>query len=335
MTIHAAKGLEFPIVILANLGSQEGRRRCYVADHKAGRLYFSFGRDRVFTQKEYEKAWEEEEAELKMERQRLLYVAMTRARDHLILPVFKLKKKEAEYLDWLIEFITGAESLSEGGRELVRILDETLEGNFVEPVKSDEEADIGGLFHRLLDLSEERERLVAATAQRKQDIIRPSDEWEAGVLTVDEGGIEAAEALAAGRALHEYLARAPIGVTPDYSMLKIICEREDASYETVVKMTENTVRSHVWRKAQESGRSWREVPISYIDGNVIVRGRIDLVWEDGDGIQLADFKSGVVQPDSHRRQLERYARGIELATGRKVSAGWIVTARDGGVHRLW
>jgi ATP-dependent exoDNAse (exonuclease V) beta subunit len=88
MTIHRAKGLEFPVVCLADLGRKAGGMRSPLLVGRDGapglRLYALGGGDSVPTP-----AWErlaEEDAQADAEEERrLFYVAMTRARELLIL----------------------------------------------------------------------------------------------------------------------------------------------------------------------------------------------------------------------------------------------------------
>jgi DNA helicase-2/ATP-dependent DNA helicase PcrA len=70
-----------------------------------------------------------------------------------------------------------------------------------------------------------------------------------------------------------------------------------------------------------------EVKISLVKDGYILRGSLDLVRSDGDGVEIIDFKADV-KPDPaedweslerNRRQLEVYAHLVEERTGRRVS----------------
>ncbi len=87
MTIHRAKGLEFPVVCVADLGRQSGARRPQLLaerDATGIRLAPLGGGETIPTQTWERLAADEAAAEAEEER-RLFYVAMTRAKELLIL----------------------------------------------------------------------------------------------------------------------------------------------------------------------------------------------------------------------------------------------------------
>ncbi|MFN8176995.1 MAG: UvrD-helicase domain-containing protein [bacterium] len=83
LTVHKAKGLEFPIVVLADLGGEAANPPRVVPDRTTGALEFRLGGD-VET-KGFREASAREAARRRAEDVRLLYVAATRARDRLVL----------------------------------------------------------------------------------------------------------------------------------------------------------------------------------------------------------------------------------------------------------
>ena len=82
-TMHAAKGLEWPIVVPINTMTRVMPPESALTDRASGRFYC-----RVFGVEPagYETARDDEKAELDRERVRLWYVASTRARELLVLP---------------------------------------------------------------------------------------------------------------------------------------------------------------------------------------------------------------------------------------------------------
>ncbi len=144
MTVHKSKGLEFPIVWIADATYGGGRDRRIVAAHAEHGIAVSLGADHLDTDDEslraasFEMLKRVEERMDAAEKKRLLYVAATRARDHLIISGAPGRAKLAG--DHWLGKITGALGIEEterpgsidysGGRAVINWhgADETLEG---------------------------------------------------------------------------------------------------------------------------------------------------------------------------------------------------------------
>jgi ATP-dependent helicase/nuclease subunit A len=90
MTIHKAKGLEFPVVVVPDLGrGGPWRAPIILADRESGRLAVNLGRlaDTTMTTLDWADAETREIQRVEAETLRVLYVALTRAERGLVLPV--------------------------------------------------------------------------------------------------------------------------------------------------------------------------------------------------------------------------------------------------------
>lgn len=90
MTIHKSKGLEFPVVILANCGKQfnqtDQRQKLLIHPaFKLGLRIYDSARRRIYTSLPYVATQLAKDIDAKAEELRVLYVALTRAKEKLIL----------------------------------------------------------------------------------------------------------------------------------------------------------------------------------------------------------------------------------------------------------
>ncbi len=101
MTMHAAKGLEFPVVILPDLSRgpwRESSEIDYLPEFGIGCVFQMSGEDSASPTLALRNIRQVTSARDKEEEDRLLFVAMTRAEDHLILSGSKIAGRLAELL---------------------------------------------------------------------------------------------------------------------------------------------------------------------------------------------------------------------------------------------
>jgi ATP-dependent helicase/nuclease subunit A len=98
----------------------------------------------------------------------------------------------------------------------------------------------------------------------------------------------------------------------------------------------------VLTRARRAPRLLREVPFSVVIEGRLAEGRVDLVFEEEDGLVFVDYKTDRVEPAlrgtqealrafarerGHEQQAAVYARALAAATGRPVREGHLVYAR--------
>ncbi|MGB9628348.1 MAG: UvrD-helicase domain-containing protein, partial [Thermodesulfobacteriota bacterium] len=123
LTIHRAKGLEFPVVILADIGHKGDWREDFIIDRRGERIAIKVGsKESGYQTANYEELSQWEEKRKDAEERRLLYVGMTRARDFLVLPVYWVKEKKEgkkevpknSFLSYLQPYLSEPDNVSFG-----------------------------------------------------------------------------------------------------------------------------------------------------------------------------------------------------------------------------
>lgn len=326
MSIHAAKGLEFPVVIIPDLGRKTGggtdplllqrvKGTFAVSVGKAGQSW-------PVQTKNYEDMERDNVRRDDAERLRVLYVAMTRAKDVLVLPIFSEMPESslihdlAHILPTTLKF-GGRHNgwLMVDGRSVSRMDKEPAPVRLTLPDHPGAEAAF---------VAEERSRWITdrqaavGTAGTPDPVVLPSglvDQVKLGSLKQQSVRLETSPGgQTLGALVHEVLAVIPF-------------DREDLVEEYIRYFaTKRGVRESIATRAvalvraalqseliQSIGgkQSWREVPFSMDGPNGIVEGAIDLVVEDAGKVTVADFKTDAAGPELETELQSVYAPQLE------------------------
>ena len=337
MTVHGSKGLEFPVVILTGLNT---RRRNSADSVLFGRSDGPDARNSVevkvgsgiqtFQTAGHEALASDEKAMLDDEHVRLLYVATTRAMDHLVLSVYRsmsgdtdasyiASQFEGSYDKWRkLPDPTGQSALRFGTTNGQR--DDELD-----PVQHSREARTRWIETRVEVIGRQgRPNTVAATRLVKIAKEESKDEQE-----TDEPWRRGRAGTSIGRAVHAVLQTIDLATgegIEETSHAQAAAEGIPGRVDDIIRLSRVAVRSPVVKRAVESERYWREVPVGVPIGDGSLQGFIDLLFETPDGLVIVDYKTDSVRADGvsaaaarYRPQAGGYALAIQRSTGRPVS----------------
>ena len=310
LSIHKAKGLEFPVVVVPDLhrGPRDAGEgpilREWLTDvvgFRCGRLR---NRDRVAAEERFRRIRKEE-------LRRLLYVALTRAKDRLLLTGGK------SATDTLLAMILAAlrdEGLAVGddreqtlrgdGFEVsVRVCDR-LEPAWGPPPAAPAEPAVDYVAARAAWVEREAaaRRLQATPLLRRPSSAAAVDVERAIRLEREE---DETDPLSVGSRCHDVLAEMDLS-------------RPEAL--TLVDEAGGILRAffatEAFREIQSADEVHREVPfVATLDGEVW-SGQIDVLYRSGERWIVADYKSDRDErPQHYRKQAEVYARAAQRALG--------------------
>ena len=326
MTVHAAKGLEFPVVFIANMQGYKYHKRPVITDYAKRKIEVSFSaidRDWLSTGG-YDVAYSDDQEADVAERMRLLYVAMTRARDHLILPMFFNTDKNGEpqgiYYKWLTDFLNSEKNSAQESPPLWREIIDPGQGSIPQAAAEPEmiEIDVPGVLKAAEDFAIDRQQRLKAAIDRLPVYHLPSDQIEdLGITGTGRSKLKPpGTALQIGRAFHNYIARCDISLEVDFRLIEYAATEEGLPASELESLVKNCLESSLWREVNKAGNVWRETPVIAEASGKILKGVIDLIWTDEGGrAHSADFKTGAKDIEGHRSQLLDYAKSFEQATG--------------------
>ncbi len=309
MTAHAAKGLEFKVTIIAamNKGTNRGTPAVTFTTEFGLGLKWKDAND----QRGVKDSWSDANGGIVKRREehemsRLLYVAMTRAEEHLILSYSTGKQKAEAWARWVEDFF--------GERVVIHDQDP--------PLLTGDPPDLATavpVVPRPL-IGEQHDTAVNVTSlalfakcPRKYYIQRYAG-WATGrpakfdpeaLPKEDDDGVSAAEL---GSLVHEVLAGKP-GEYPDEALsLARVFQRSDLGQRA--------------EGAEKVSREWDF--IADIEGT-LVRGSIDLWFGEDGELFLVDYKTDMppVRPEDYAPQLAIYALALERAFGVRPAKAYL------------
>ena len=338
MTVHGAKGLEFPIVLLMGLNSSARTSRAAVLFDRASQaVEVSVGsRGRKFATAGYDSLAAREKQLEADEHVRLLYVAATRARDHLVLSMYRKDSgKDDTDAGRIAAILEGRDHLwreapaagavtrriqdAPGpGERLHRGAREVRAGDTLSGLTLQDRQDWNNRRRQMLR-DRSRPVSVAATglAQEFRAELLAEEPWKRG-----RGGTSI------GRAVHAVLQSVDLSSgagIDETARAQAAAEGIPRRWTEVAGLVRAAVSSATVRRAMAAPRFWREVPVAVPVGDGVLEGFVDLLFEEDGGLVLVDYKTDAADSEHlesaaarYRLQGGAYALALGRATGRPV-----------------
>jgi ATP-dependent helicase/nuclease subunit A len=338
LTVHGAKGLEAPVVILADIAVDplksggQGRGPDLLLDGDSRLPMLNIRKEERHGK--LEQALNMAEARDMKEHHRLLYVALTRAAEHLVLAGSLSKRQKGEVPEhaWFNLLEPAMQALGAaweeepgwGARMIYRAI-------ALEPTQAASASIAPIPVAEPLWL-----RTPAPQESRPPRPLTPSDlrDDDYGDGPASAALLQSAER---GRLIHALFERYDGRDIAEFEIfarqwLAREVRQQGIDIEAIIATSLAVITHPEWQSLFSSAAR-AEVPLAAQVGDVVITGRIDRLLIEEDRVVLVDFKTGrsiPAAPDNlpvaHLRQMAAYAAALEtIFPGRKVEAALLFT----------
>jgi ATP-dependent helicase/nuclease subunit A len=319
LTIHKAKGLEFPVVVLADLAgrsSDSGAKLLFRPDDGA-EIRFAGMRTAGFEEADKEHAKREEAEEI-----RLLYVAATRAKERLVIPWFAEKGGRIDLL---------ARGFTPGPSALVESPD--LESLGAADTEAGKAAAATGQVEQLLARRREWQESRAELLERAaRPLARVSPSKLAGEEEPREDepvGIEREKAMEIGSVVHGALEMVDLAATGAQQRAQI--ERfisqtclSDGEKRRAASLVGRALDSELMARVRRAEQVYRELPFTQVISNGLMEGKIDLLFCEHGRWVMVDYKTDArTEAEPYIRQLRAYEAALQQVAGISLAEKWL------------
>ena len=299
MTIHQSKGLEFSVVFVANLASKFASNVTWVANRFDNALEFRIGdRFSYFKTKGFDTAAESEKKFLSEEKKRLMYVALTRAKNILVLPKPSEddEKSFMEFVAPLFDHGNDFETYNYADSIQISPVDMPLT---VQTEKFPDLSYLSSILHGYLR--------TTATEQKEDAIIQTKKPY--AFLSRPKLGI----------AFHAYVERHPMSQSMvNEGILNQISTEAMIDPKDLKELVGVFLQSDLFHRLKASKQIHREVAFSFFEQNQLFEGYIDLMFEENGKWNIVDLKTDQLiakdlqtRADLYKNQLKIYESALK------------------------
>ena len=361
MSIHKSKGLEFPIVVLAGchagIDGRQKRPAEALFDWSSGLTGIHVG---PFTDLAGVYIAEKNRLRAEEETKRVLYVAMTRAREHLIVSIGPSSKKSAgnfvSLLDGaLLGRIGGAAQSTTVEIGPGRLEVEVIAASLTAPgpaTRKKNAAERKRDWRPYIDTWQRRGQIYG-TALNSPAFVTPTllkrqeQELAEAAATTQRAAQGRTPAMLVGELAHRFLEEWDFG--GDKKLLQsqlgaFLCAWLPSEYradlssidEDLKTILDRFLSSDIYAELSKARILGREVPLLMPWNGQIMEGVIDLIYERKGLLYLADYKTDRIEAkdlrlgaESYRQQAEIYSEAARRSLRREVAAFKLIFLRLG------